>query len=163
MNPFDQCWDWDEEGRPIGVGTHTGDVVEATFEHVDKPYAIDAARNPTGECLVVTWSKEGYYPIKVRVPKHWRGKVEAICRACGVACPQRGVPWSESVLVGRVATVDVENTVDNQGREYQRVTKWHASPQKALPAEPKKRPARTPAAKAHSDFKEHADADDIPF
>lgn len=174
MNPFDECWDWDEEARTGGeshghtqkipAGTHTGDVIEAFFEDSDKPFAIDEAKNPNGTCLVVTWSKPGFYPVKARVPKHWRGKIEAICRACAVACPQRGVAWSEESLVGRVATVTVEYKVDAQGKEWDRITNWHPSPSKPQPAAPAKRPpARTPAAKAHQEFTAKADADDIPF
>jgi hypothetical protein len=51
------------------------------------------------------------------------------------------------------------------GTEYQRITRWHASPQRPLPAEakPKRAPARTPAAKTHAEFQERSDADDIPF
>ena len=173
---FDQWWNWDEEPRGAVVdhghtqklpdGRHTGDIVSAKIENKKFKVTDD---NPTGTCLVVTWSKQGYYPAESIVPLNWRGLIEAICRAAGVAPPQRGQEWDEKALVGRVATIDVENVQAPSGKEYQRVTKWHASPQKPLPPAEKapppvnRSPARTPAAKAHAEFKEHADADDIPF
>lgn len=168
---FDNWWDWDMDPREGGGqqqhtqklpdGRHTGDIIKAEVRDL-KFKQTDT--NPTGTCLVVTWSKDGFYPVESIAPLNWRGLIEAICRAANVAAPQRGEDWDEASLVGRTATIDVELVVAPSGKEYSRVTKWHASPQKALPAEPKKRaPARTPAAKAHADFKEHADADDIPF
>jgi hypothetical protein len=83
-----------------------------------------------------------------------------------VSPPKRGEDWDEQSLVGRVATVDIENKVAQAtGTEYQRITRWHASPQRPLPAEakPKRAAARTPAAKTHAEFQERSDADDIPF
>jgi hypothetical protein len=168
---FDQWWDFDDDGsRPavdhghtqkIPNGRHTGDIVSAEIK--DFKFKVTDT-NPTGTCLVVTWSKTGFYPVESICPLNWRGLIEAICRAAGVAPPQRGEDWDEKALVGRVATVDVENVVAPSGKEYQRVTKWHAGASKQLPAEPVKRAAaRTPAAKAHADFKEHSDADDVPF
>lgn len=171
---FDKWWDWDETGTDVAVdhghtqkipdGRHTGDIVSAVIK--DLKFKVTDT-NPTGTCLVVSWSKQGFYPVESIAPLNWRGLIEAICRAAGVSPPQRGEDWDEQALVGRVATIDVENVVAPSGKEYQRVTKWHASPQKPLPAvdkpAAKKAPARTPAAKAHAEFKENADADDIPF
>lgn len=169
---FDQWWDFDAEPRDGGqqydhtqkvpTGTHTGDIVKAEIKDLKFKVADD---NPDGTCLVVQWSKQGYYPVESIASIRWRGLIEAICRAAGVVPPQRGEDWDVSSLVGRVATIDVENAVSTKGKEYQRVTKWHASPQKPLPAapQPKQAAKRTPAAKAHAEFQEHADADDIPF
>ena len=173
---FDQWWNWDEEPRgavvdhghtqKVPTGRHTGDIVKAEIKDLKFKMTDE---NPSGTCLVVTWSKDAtHYPVESIAPLNWRGLIEAICRAAGVAGPQRGVDWDPQSLVGRVATVDVENAVANSGKEYQRVTKWHASASKPIPAEKsppggKRAAARTPAAKAHADFTEHADADDIPF
>lgn len=167
---FDDWWTWDDEPgegaanshtQKLPDGRHTGDIVKAEVKDLKFKQTDD---NPTGTCLVVSWSKQGFYPVESIAPLNWRGLIEAICRAAGVAPPQRGEDWDEASLVGRVATIDVENVVAKSGTEYQRVTKWHASPQKPVaPAEPKKRPARTPAAKAHAEFKERASEDDIPF
>jgi|LakMenEpi03Aug12_release.lakeMendotaPanAssembly.Ray.scaffolds.fasta_scaffold786117_1 hypothetical protein len=175
---FDDVWDWDAEPRSGGGydgghtqkvpdGRHTGDIVKVEKKDLKFKQSDD---NPSGTCLIVTWSKDAtHFPVESIVPQTWRGLIEAICRAAGVAGPQRGEDWDPQSLVGRVATIDVENAVSAKGKEYQRITKWHASPQKPLPpaekAPPpvKRSPARTPAAKAHAEFKEHADADDIPF
>jgi hypothetical protein len=170
---FDQWWNWDEEPRAVvdhghtqkvPTGRHTGDIVKAEIKDLKFRVADD---NPTGTSLVVTWSKSGYYPVEAIVNLRWRGLLEAVCRSAGVSPPKRGEDWDEQSLVGRVATVDIENKVAQAtGTEYQRITRWHASPQKALPpaeAKPKRAPARTPAAKTHAEFQERADADDIPF
>jgi hypothetical protein len=172
MVNMDQWWNWDDDPSSGGDnshtqklpdGRHTGDIVKATIS--DVKYMVNDD-NPSGRCLVVTWSRDGYYPVKADVPLNWRGLIEAICKAAGVACPQRGQDWNEECLVGRVATIDVVTKVAASGKEYQRITRWHPSPQNPLPpARPaaKRAPARTPAAKAHADFTEHADGDDIPF
>jgi hypothetical protein len=171
MVDFDEWWDWDgDQGvagdshtQKIPTGTHTGDVIEAFTKDL-KYRATD--KNPSGRCLVIKWSKQGFLPVEASAPIDWRGLIEAICAAAGLPSPQRGQPWDPSLLVGRVVTVDIDTVISAKGNEYQRVTKWHPSPQKPLPpARPaaKRAPARTPAAKAHAEFTEHADGDDIPF
>lgn len=169
---FDEWWDWDEQGgRPDGGGhlqklpdgIHTGDIVKAEFKRLSFKKADD---NPDGTSLVVTWSKDGYYPVESIVSIRWRGLIEAICRAAGVTPPRRGEEWDEQSLVGRTATIEVEMAVARSGNEYLRVSKWHSSPQQPLPEPiakaPAKRPARTPAATAHQEFNANA-PDDIPF
>ena len=170
---FDAWWDFDAEPNANGGGhghdhtqkvpdgRHTGDIVKAEIKDLKFKASDD---NPDGTCLVVTWSKQGFYPVESIVSIRWRGLIEAICRAAGVSPPQRGEDWDVQSLVGRVATIDVENAVSGKGKEYQRVTKWHESPQKPLPPAPRKKAAaRTPAAKAHEEFAGRAADDDIPF
>jgi len=173
---FDDVWDWDAEPRSGGGydggghtqkvpdGRHTGDIVKVELKALKFKMSDD---NPSGTCLIVTWSKDAtHFPVESIVPQTWRGLIEAICRAAGVAGPQRGEDWDPQSLVGRVATIDVENAVSAKGKEYQRITKWYESASKPVPAArpaAKRAPARTPAAKAHAEFSEHADGDDIPF
>ena len=167
---FDTWWNWDEEPRQTDTshtqrlpdGTHTGDIVHAEIKDLSFKVTDD---NASGTSLVVRWSRHGYYPVEAIAPVTWRGMIEAICRAAGVAPPQRGQEWDERSLIGQVATIDIENAVSKAGKEFQKVTRWHASPRKPVAAEPAKKraPARTPAAKANAEFKERADADDIPF
>lgn len=169
---FDNWWDWDDDGsrgvathdhtQKVPTGTHTGDIVKAEVKDLKFKITDD---NETGTCLVVTWSKPGgYFPVESIVNLRWRGLIETICRAAGVAPPTRGQDWDVESLVGRVVTIDVENAVSTKGKEYQRVTRWHPSPSKPQPAAAAKRtPARTPAAKAHQEFTAKAADDDIPF
>lgn len=169
---FDEWWDFDADSarcdnthtQKLQDGRHTGDITAAAI--ANSKYQVSDA-NPNGTCLVVTWSKPGFYPVEAKAPVHWRGMIEAICRAAGVAPPRKGEDWDERSLVGRVATVDIETKESKAGNEYQRITRWHASATKSLPpapSEPAKRPPkRTPTAKAHAEFQERAGEDDIPF
>jgi hypothetical protein len=163
---FDDWWTWDEGDAGAAVdhghtqklpdGRHTGDITKAEIK--DLKFKANET-NPSGTCLVVTWSKATYYPVESIAPLNWRGLIEAICRAAGVTPPRKGEDWDERSLLGKVATIDVENVVAPSGKEYQRVTKWHAGP-KPLPEEVKKRPAaRTQAQKVTQELA----SDDIPF
>lgn len=166
---FDRWWDWDDGGRPdhgghlqkLPDGRHTGDIVKAEIKDL-KFRQTDT--NPTGTSLVVTWSRQGYYPVESIAPLDWRGMIEAICRSAAVAPPRKGEDWDEQSLVGRTATIEVAMQTAKSGNEYLRVTKWHAGPAPLPPAaKPAKRAAaRTPAAKAHEEFNANA-PDDIPF
>ncbi len=144
----------------LPAGTHTGEITYAQEETA--PYMV-SDDNQAGRCLVVKFGKQGFYEVKVTISVTWRGKIEAVCRAAGVAPPKRGDDWDERTLIGRTVTVDVEYKQNQNGKEYARVTRWHASTQKPAEAKPKRAPARTPAAKTHAEFQERADADDIPF
>jgi hypothetical protein len=162
---FDQWWTWDEEPgaavdhghtQKLPDGRHTGDIVKAVIE--DRKYRVSDT-NPSGTCLVVTWEKTGFYPVESTAPLNWRGLIEAICRAAGVTPPRKGEDWDERSLIGKVATIEVLNVTAPSGKEYQRVTKWHAGPA-ALPEEIKRRPSpRTQAQKVTQELA----ADDIPF
>lgn len=107
------------------------------------------------------------FSIEIKIPKAkrvesvisvmWRGTIAEVCRAARVPIPKRGEEWDPQQLVGRQVVVDTVFVIANSGKEYCRVTKWHAQAEPlpkamaaASPPAPKKRPKPTTD-------------DDIPF
>jgi len=148
----------DEKDRPlVPDGTHQATIVWAGEQ--TKDWAKHETDNPSGAVLTVKLDvgKE-YRPLWESVRGHWRGAIEAICRAAGVDAPTSGSEWSESQLVGQVVSIETMNAVSKAGKEYVQVKKW------TRPEAPKveKRAARTPAAKVKA-ASPAVGGDDIPF
>ena len=167
---FDDLWGRETDApksksRPSNLpmppdGRHTGEIISATEKQLAFKVTED---NRKGVCLVVVVDIPKHQPIEAIVPAHWRGLIEAIARAAGVAPPVPGEDWDEGVLNGRTVTVDVVQAISGKGTEYVRVEKWHPSPSQPLPAT-KAAPARSQSAKAHREFQSNSTApDDIPF
>lgn len=165
---FDAGWDDDNasDGGNLPLlpdGTHTGEITEAREKRLK---FMEGDKNPDGLALVLTIDVSKYQQVQAIVPANYRGKIEAIARAAGVAIPVRGQEWDEQQLVGRTVTVETVLAVSKKGTEYVRVERWLPSPSKPLPAEVAKRqpPARSQSQKAHREFTANAQTpDDIPF
>lgn len=160
---FDDFWTDDRassEPLPLAAdGRHTGEITSAKEKRLD---FMKSDQNRDGTSLVVTVEIPKAQPIESIVPCHFRGKVEALCRAAGVALPANGEDWDEQVLVGRTVTVETTHAVSKSGKEYVRIDRWHPSPSKPLPKSAA--PARSQTAQAHREFTSNAtNGDDIPF
>lgn len=160
---FDSYWGDEEEAedKPLAAdGRHTGEIVDVKEKRLE---FMKSEANRDGASLVVTVSIPKAQPIEAIIPANYRGKIEALSRAAGVAPPVRGEEWDTEQLVGRTVTVETLQAVSKKGTAYVRIEKWLASPSQPLPAT-KKAPARSQAAKAHRDFTGNAAApDDVPF
>lgn len=164
---FDDWWPEADADTPVETsdlplapdGRHTGEILTAEV----KPLKFKVCpENQSGTCLVVRVGVPKAKPVEAIVPVQFRGLIERVCRAAGVALPVRGEDWDEGQLVGRTVTIETVHGIGKTGREYVRIDKWHKGPD-PLPDAVKKAPARSQAAKAHREFTETANADDIPF
>jgi len=158
---FDDVWGDESGPEPIVPnGTHSAEILEAK-ERTFKFFQED--KNPSGAGLYVVLSVPGFASIETKTPSHFRGKIEAICRAARVALPTPGEDWDERCLVGRIVRVETEQDARKDGSQYVKVNKWHPGPD-PLPAAVAKAPppARTQAAKVEAAGQKGAD-DDIPF
>ena len=151
--------DWGGESGPEPIvpnGTHSAEILEAK-ERTFKFFQED--KNPSGAGLLVVLSVPGFASIETKTPSHYRGKIEAICRAARVALPTPGEDWDERSLVGRMVMIETTQDTRKDGSQYVKVLKWHAG---ADPLPASKPAARTPAAKVEAAGQKGAD-DDIPF
>lgn len=135
-------------------GEHVAKVVKAKF----KDLAFKKSdQNEHGTSLVVELEVTGYRPVEAIVPAHFRGMVEAVCRAASVATPKKGEDWDESCLVDQFVRIATLQGVGKTGREYVRIEKWIPGRQ-PLPEAITKAPPRAKPAK-----KDKTPDDDIPF
>ena len=151
----------DDRDRPlVPDGRHTATIVWAGEQARDWAKCDD---NPTGAVLTVKLDfGQQWRPQWESIRGHWRGAIEAVCRAARVEAPTSGEDWDVKQLLGQVVAIDTVLAVSKAGREYVRVDKWHAGAA-PLPVEIRKAPARTPARKAAAEFKAANGDDDIPF
>jgi hypothetical protein len=151
--------DWGGESGPEPIvpnGTHSAEILEAK-ERTFKFFQED--KNPSGAGLLVVLSVPGFASIETKTPSHYRGKIEAICRAARVALPTPGEDWDERSLVGRMVMIETAQDTRKDGSQYVKVLKWHAG---ADPLPASKPAARTPAAKVEA-AGQGGSPDDIPF
>jgi hypothetical protein len=151
---------WGEESGPeplVPDGTHSAEILESkerTFKFFQEP------KNPSGAGLLVVLSVPGYQSIETKTPVHYRGKIEAICRAARVPLPSPDEDWDERSLVGRMVMVETSLDTRKDGSQYVKVLKWHPGAEPLATSKPA--PARTAAAKVEAAGQQGAD-DDIPF
>ncbi len=159
---FDSYWGDEDDAmdKPLAAeGRHTGEIVDVKEKRLE---FMKSEANRDGASLVVTVSIPKAQRIEAMIPANYRGKIEALARAAGVAPPVRGEDWDTEQLVGRAVTVETVQAVSKKGTTYVRIEKWLASP--SQPFLEKKAPARSQSAKAHREFKANtAAADDVPF
>jgi len=152
----------DERDRPLlPDGTHVVSIVWAGEQ--TKDWAIHDQDNPDGKVLTVKLDcGKQWRPLWESIRVHWRGKIEALCRSARIAPPSSGQDWSEDQLVGQFVTIETVQAVSKAGREFVMIDQWRPGPPVAQLPPVEKRVARTPAAKAHAEFRaDHPD--DIPF
>ena len=158
---FDRWWMDDNETAVatdelplVPDGEHVAKVVKAKF----KDLAFKKSeQNVDGTSLVIDLEVTGYRPIEAIVPAHFRGMVEAVCRAASVHTPKKGENWDEQCLVGQYLRISTLQGVGKTGREYIRIASWIAG-REPLPEAITKAPPRAKAAK-----KDQTPDDDIPF
>lgn len=154
---FDDAWGDDAAAEPlVPAGRHSAEIIEAKERSFK---FFQEAKNPSGAGLVVVLSVTGCQAIETKTPIHFRGKIEAICRAARVPLPVPGEDWDERSLVGRMVVIETAQAARKDGSQYVQVQKWHAGPD-PLPAGTAV--ARTQAAKVAAAGQKGAD-DDIPF
>jgi len=143
----------------VPEGTHVGTVKWVKWDTKDE---VKSSDNKDGTVLLVLVDVHGYKPFWSNIPAHYRGKIEALCRAASIDTPDPSVDWDEQELKGRAVTVDVLHAISRAGNQYVKVEKWKPGP-KPLPAAIRKAPPRTPAQKADAAVKAAGGDDDIPF
>lgn len=158
---FDRWWvEQEDEFAPAGDlpqvpdGEHVAAITKAVF----KDLAFKKTeQNVDGTSLVLELQVTGYRPLEAIIPAHFRGMVEAVCRAASVATPKKGEDWDESCLVEQYVRISTLQGVGKTGREYVRIEKWIPGRQ-PLPEAITKSPPRAKPAK-----KDQTPDDDIPF
>lgn len=157
---FDRWW-MDEDGNGTATedlamvpdGEHVAKIAKAAFK--DLSFKKND-QNEHGTSLVVVLEVTGYRPLEAIIPAHFRGMVEAVCRAASVATPKPGEDWDESCLVGQFCRISTVQGVGKTGREYVRIDKWIQG-REPLPEAVAKAPRAKPSKPVS------ADPDDIPF
>ena len=152
----------DESETPVATdelplvpdGEHVAKVVKAKFKDLSFK---KSEQNEHGTSLVVELEVTGYRPVEAIIPAHFRGMVEAVCRAASVPTPKKGENWDESCLVDQFVRISTVQGVGKTGREYVRIDKWIPG-RDPLPEAITKAPKRAKPAKAHE-----PPEDDIPF
>jgi hypothetical protein len=157
---FDRWWPQDDDGTAtadapfVPDGEHVAKIVGVEWK--DLKFKVED-RNPDGTCLVVKLEVTGFQRIEDLVPVHWRGKIEAVCRAASQPVPVRGEEWDEKTLVGQFVRISTVQGVAKSGREYVRIDTWIPG-REPVPEAIRKAPKRA-ATKARPEGGE----DDIPF
>lgn len=159
---FDKWWmDDDERGGQTATaelpqvpdGEHVAKITKAIF----KDLAFKKCdQNEDGTSLVIELEVTGHRPIEAIVPAHFRGMVEAVCRAASVGLPKRGDDWDQSCLVGQFCRISTVQGIGKTGREYVRIDKW-------IPGRAPLPEAITKAPPRQKTKRDETPEDDIPF
>jgi len=153
--------------QPAPAGEIEVEIVAASIGEVS--WKVNDA-NPTGECLRLRLSAgRAYAFVFADVPANWRGSMQAISAAVGIAVEQ----LRPEVLIGRRARVLLKHYVARDGSTRATVARWlpvtaaEGVAQAVTPAAPETQPAiqtvQVQARPSRNAPPQFGSIDDFPF